>query len=1112
MRPYSYFIGLVLLIQAQEVNAQLELLRDINSQPSKADRPEHFTAFGNGYLLTLRDQELGRELWFTDGTLANTRLVRDINPFYDAFQGADPCFVVMDNVAYFFADDDIHGLELWRTDGSNEGTWLVKDVRPGAADGVGSELVVSGGHLFFAGRTDAAGRELWVSDGTEAGTIMVQDILPGGNSSNPRSLVDFNGTLFFEANDNVHGYELWRSDGILGGLTERITDIDPAGSSNVHDLTPSGNVLYFVANPGTGNGLFRMADDLIPVPVAEFANGAGYINEMVGFGDGRVLLAWQPSVTGWTQPWVTDGTTHTELTIAVGGSSYATDFFLDNGLIYFRATDGTDGTEPYRTDGTLEGTIRIMDIHPTGDSYPHDFVSDGDHVYFLAENELEGMEIWRTDGSPGDATLAVDLTPGAGYSDIDGLTATAQGLAFAFADTDLGMTLATFSDGSTEGTTVLATQGPVTLGSNAFGFRTMGDLTLFRANDGVHGTELWVSDGTTEGTLLIGDLLIGEVDGVISDDGHVLNGAYYFPGEIDGSGSELFKTLGTPGSADLVVDAFNGEASGCMGSFFDLDGHLFYTGASSTNGVELWRTDAAISTSSVFLDALPGEGSSDIRYRATVNGVAVLVGVNALNEQVLWRTDGSAEGTYMVNTFGNAPINSIGTAQGLHFFYTCNTIPCQVYQTDGTVAGTTANAALQPYGPMIRNFIPFGTGAFFFVEYDQGAGKGFYYWDGAGTVTSVYDGSSSLNSVNYGQVVLGNKVASLTATPSGVELVLMDPISLEVEIIEIQPGPGSGSLGPMTVHEGLLYFEGTDGSGPPQLWRSDGTVAGTFPVTEPGAINSITAFSSSPEGLIIAGTGADHGRELYRYRPQGRLALKGILGGAYDASTGLMRGSLAQNGLLAGEDPYEALGMLLPGTLRKPLSPTALTATDGDAIVDWVLVELRDGASPDIVVETHPALLQRDGDVVDTDGRSALNMGTMGTTYHIAMRHRNHLGAMVQVPAFLGSTLTAVDMSDPVNAKFGAGATALVNGHDMLWPGNVLLDAQIKYTGADNDRDPILVAIGGTIPTNVVSGYLQADVNLDGQVKYTGSNNDRDLILQTIGGVIPTQVRNEQLP
>jgi len=70
----------------------------------------------------------------------------------------------------------------------------------------------------------------------------------------------------------------------------------------------------------------------------------------------------------------------------------------------------------------------------------------------------------------------------------------------------------------------------------------------------------------------------------------------------------------------------------------------------------------------------------------------------------------------------------------------------------------------------------------------------------------------------------------------------------------------------------------------------------------------------------------------------------------------------------------------------------------------------------------------------------------------------------------------------------------------------------IKYTGGNNDRDPILQRIGGVSPTATLPGYWPEDVTLDGLVKYTGAGNDRDRLLLTIGGSVPTNTRSEQLP
>ena len=82
----------------------------------------------------------------------------------------------------------------------------------------------------------------------------------------------------------------------------------------------------------------------------------------------------------------------------------------------------------------------------------------------------------------------------------------------------------------------------------------------------------------------------------------------------------------------------------------------------------------------------------------------------------------------------------------------------------------------------------------------------------------------------------------------------------------------------------------------------------------------------------------------------------------------------------------------------------------------------------------------------------------------------------------------------------------------LLWAGNTEPDQELLYTGQNNDRDLILLTIGGITPTNSVTGYLLADVNLDGTVLYTGQNNDRDIILTNIGGVVPTATVLEQMP
>jgi hypothetical protein len=245
-----------------------------------------------------------------------------------------------------------------------------------------------------------------------------------------------------------------------------------------------------------------------------------------------------------------------------------------------------------------------------------------------------------------------------------------------------------------------------------------------------------------------------------------------------------------------------------------------------------------------------------------------------------------------------------------------------------------------------------------------------------------------------------------------------------------------------------------------------------------------------------------------------KLAVKLMLEGPYVSATNRMRDDLRTAAVLPASEPYTALGFTQASDGGgETLIPSALTTTGDNAIVDWVLVELRDAVTPSTIVATRAALLQRDGDVVDINGVSSIALLAPAGSYYVAARHRNHLGCMVSQAAGLStSLLTGVDFTDPLLPTYGTEARHTIGGTTVLWNGNALRDAQVKYTGSSNDRDPILIAVGSATPNNATGGYLGTDTNMDGVVKYTGSGNDRDPILIDVGSTTPNNVRGEQLP
>ena len=307
----------------------------------------------------------------------------------------------------------------------------------------------------------------------------------------------------------------------------------------------------------------------------------------------------------------------------------------------------------------------------------------------------------------------------------------------------------------------------------------------------------------------------------------------------------------------------------------------------------------------------------------------------------------------------------------------------------------------------------------------------------------------------------------------------------------------------------LSILSGLINEGDPIVETNGGTVTATGNTCGTTGCMNPFACNYDPSALCDDGTCAfDPALCGVRVRP------KVFLEGPYVQAQGLMSDALRAAGLVPTSTPYAALGYThVGGGGGETTSPAVLAATGNDAIVDWVVVELRSSASPATRVATRAALVQRDGDVVSTDGTSALQFNVPLGSYHVAVRHRNHLGAMTQSPVSLSSTAATVDLTSAATATFGTAARKTIGSAQVLWAGDVTFNGNIAYIGSGNDRDPILVTVGNTTPNNIISGtYSTRDVNLNGNVQYIGSGNDRDLILVNVGNTTPNNVRVQQLP
>jgi hypothetical protein len=181
-------------------------------------------------------------------------------------------------------------------------------------------------------------------------------------------------------------------------------------------------------------------------------------------------------------------------------------------------------------------------------------------------------------------------------------------------------------------------------------------------------------------------------------------------------------------------------------------------------------------------------------------------------------------------------------------------------------------------------------------------------------------------------------------------------------------------------------------------------------------------------------------------------------------------------------------------------------ATGSNAIVDWVLLELRTGTSPATRVATRAALVQRDGDVVDMDGVSPVTFSNRAAaSYYVVATHRNHLGVMSEIAVALSSTTATCDFTGAYDG-FGNYAMKAIGNLNALWAGNAnhtgITHRNLIFSGANNDPDAIKNNVL-TTPANASSldfsyvpmGYHIGDTNLDGDVKYQGALNDLDFLI-----------------
>jgi len=830
--------------------------------------PLWLTPFGSDLLYSAIDPEHGWELWKSDGTAVGTSLLADINPSGPSHPSS---FVVWNGVAYFSADDGSHGTELWRTDGTSAGTWMVRDIDGGPSGSVGYDQsplsdffspVALDGYLVFAANDGVHGTELWRTDGTPSGTELVLDLNPGGtfDSSNPSQLRRFAGAIYFRADTAAAGPELWMTDGTAAG-THMVRDIVPGpDGSGPSNLTVAGDHLFFSAwTEGAGSELWTtdgtpggtvQVDDIVPGPTGALAAVA--LHGIDPFGERVLFSAWDES--HGLEPWVSDGTPEGTLRLADldAGVADAFEWILQpmvsralDGRAYFFGQSDTVGYELWGTDGTVAGTTLVKDIDTQFSSIPDMFLlrwtemaAAGGNVFLRADDAVHGAELWRTGGQAEAAVRLTDIDQASLDQVPFRLTPMGDRLLFtAKASTD--HTTLWSSDGTQAGTAPVVPDGSPARPLDPMHLTPFAGALFFGANDLSARSSLWRSDGTESGTAPYLSQGVGDLE--------PLGDTLFFT-----RSTGLWKTDGAPGGSASQVAAVDADELHAARSL------LFFAGKDNSAGTEPWVSDGTAAGTHRLLDVRPGpEGS---------------IQPSPFEDVLVPERPPFAEGPQIV---------TIPTRDAAFFIADDGVHGTELWWSDGTGGGTFLLRDIAPGDrPSSPRYLTVVREVAYFVADDGVHGAELWRSDGTPEGTTLLDdiepGERSSLPASLHEI-FGHLVFSAWRLDDGRELWLSDGTPERTRRLQdINPGKGSSSPGRFTLAGHRLYFTATDGVHGFEPWA--------LPATPP-LVEATLAVSGdrSPGGtvlytLVLANHGTfaqldNPGPELVDVLPAGLLVL-----------------------------------------------------------------------------------------------------------------------------------------------------------------------------------------------------------------------------------------------
>jgi ELWxxDGT repeat protein len=567
--------------------------------------------------------------------------------------------------------------------------------------------------------------------------------------------------------------------------------------------------------------------------------------------------------------WKTDGTPTN--TIFIKGFKTLSALTTVGTTVYFAADDGAKGMELWKSNGTAAGTVIVRDIRAGAlGSMPLDLVNANGILYFTANNGTHGKEVWKSNGTAAGTLMVKDIFVGAGSSGANRLT-------------------------------------------------NVNGIVFFQANNNVHGYELWKTNGTTAGTVMVKDIKTGTKVGSFPELLTNVNGKLFFVAADNTTGRELWKSDGTAAGTVRIKDIIPGGGSPMIDNSTNVNGVLYFSASNGVNGKELWKSNGTAIGTVMVKDIRPGSAGADgqipMGQFKVLNGrLYFLASDQQYGAMSLYTTDGTTTGT--IRLLYLTAIESVGYnlqltyyKGALYFFngrYLYDSQIVQLFKMNPDGTG---------YTPIRRMFIDFYAQSFpakmiagstyLLLSGRLGSTSGYQLLRSDGTSTGTVavkdtfistQGSSPFNLVTIGNVTYFLAVSGgsyrlyrTDGTPGGTVVLLSNfhyirnlthaggrlfflgrPTSSSEEgFYKVENATSAPQLliaempntYQLTAVGNLLYFSQAHYvPSYDDLWRSDGTVAGTFKIATYYNVKNIFDYN----GTAMLGILNDAGLELWK--------------------------------------------------------------------------------------------------------------------------------------------------------------------------------------------------------------------------------------------------------